>query len=314
MSLRIIFAGTPQFAAEHLKTLIHSDHDVIAVYSQPDRPSGRGRKLTASPVKALALENDIPVFQPKNFRAVEDVQQLKVLNADVMVVVAYGLLLPQSILDAPRLGCINVHASLLPRWRGAAPIHRSLLAGDLKTGVTIMQMDKGLDTGAMLVKVDCDIFKEDTSQILHDRLISMGSPALLKALAQLESGTAQPIPQDNEAATYAHKLEKSEGEINWQMSAHQIDRQIRGLSPWPGAYTYWQGQPVRVHQANPMSQPTEQPPGSIIAMGDSGFDVATGEGVLRLSLVQLPGKKAMAVKDVLNSRRQQFEAHSVFGR
>jgi len=185
MALNIIFAGTPDFAAEHLKTLLNSEHKVVAVYSQPDRPAGRGRKLMASPVKALAVAHEIPVFQPLNFKSSEAVDELKSLNADLMVVVAYGLILPQIVLDAPKLGCVNVHASLLPRWRGAAPIHRALLAGDTETGVTIMQMDAGLDTGDMLVTARCSILATDTSEVLHDRLITLGGPALLDALNQL---------------------------------------------------------------------------------------------------------------------------------
>lgn len=205
MALSIVFAGTPDFAAHHLQALLGSDHKVVAVYSQPDRPSGRGRKLTASPVKALALEHDIPVYQPLNFKSEDTVAELAALNADLMVVVAYGLILPQVVLDTPKLGCINVHASLLPRWRGAAPIHRALLAGDEQTGVTIMQMAAGLDTGDMLVKATCDILPSDTSQVLHDRLIDCGGPALLEALSQMEAGTATPQPQDDALANYADR-------------------------------------------------------------------------------------------------------------
>ena len=313
MSLNIIFAGTPEFAAEHLRSLISSEHNIVAVYSQPDRPAGRGRKLTASPVKALALEHDIPVFQPLNFKTDEAVDQLKSLNADLMVVVAYGLILPQIVLDAPRLGCVNVHASLLPRWRGAAPIHRSLLAGDEQTGVTIMQMDAGLDTGDMLVKATCDILPTDTSEVLHDRLIEIGGPALITALNQLESGSANPMQQDNDQANYAHKLEKSEGQIDWSEPALVIDRKIRGLTPWPGAFTQWQGDNVRVHKAQLSSTQSDAEPGSIVEMNKDGFHVATGDGVLLIETLQMPGKKAMAVKDILNARREQFETHPVFG-
>ena len=313
MALNIVFAGTPEFAAHHLQTLIDSEHNVIAVYSQPDRPAGRGRKLVASPVKALALEHDIPVYQPLNFKSDEAVQELASLNADLMVVVAYGLILPQVVLDTPRLGCINVHASLLPRWRGAAPIHRSLLAGDEITGVTIMQMDKGLDTGDMLVKAECDILPTDTSEILHDRLISIGSPALLEACAQLESGSAYPTKQDDSQATYAHKLEKSEGLIDWSETADAIDRKIRGLTPWPGAYTQWQGDNIRIHKAKAQLYSGALPPGSLASMSKQGIEVATGEGSLLVTTLQMPGKKAMSAADVLNARKAQFEAHPVFG-
>lgn len=313
MALNLIFAGTPEFAAEHLKTLIDSEHNVVAVYSQPDRPAGRGRKLTASPVKALAVEHDIPVYQPLNFKTEDAVNELNALNADLMVVVAYGLILPQVVLDAPRLGCVNVHASLLPRWRGAAPIHRALLAGDAKTGVTIMQMDAGLDTGDMLVKAECEILPTDTSEVLHDRLIDLGGPALLTALSQLEQGSAQPESQDSDLATYASKLEKSEGQIDWHETAEAIDRQIRGLTPWPGAYTLWNGNTVRVHKTSFETSPTSAQPGQIVAMDNRGFKVATGSGALIISTLQLPGKKAMPVSDILNSRRQQFEDTPLFG-
>jgi len=313
MSLNIVFAGTPDFAAEHLRALLGSEHKVIAVYSQPDRPAGRGRKLTASPVKALAQAHDIPVFQPLNFKSDEAVAELQALNADLMVVVAYGLILPQVVLDTPRLGCVNVHASLLPRWRGAAPIHRALLAGDTETGVTIMQMDAGLDTGDMLVTAACPIHQDDTSEKLHDRLIEVGGPALLQALDQLEQGTSRPIKQDDSLANYAHKLDKAEGLIDWQLTAQAIDRQIRGLTPWPGAYTQWQGENVRVHHAQVSAVTTTAAPGTIIGMSQQGFEVATADGVLLVTTLQLPGKKAMAVADILNARRDQFEAHPTFG-
>ncbi|WP_320821832.1 methionyl-tRNA formyltransferase [Reinekea sp.] len=312
MALKLIFAGTPEFAAEHLQTLIDSEHRVVAVYSQPDRPAGRGRKLTASAVKSLALTHQIPVFQPLNFKSTAAQAELAELQADLMVVVAYGLILPQVVLDTPRLGCVNVHASLLPRWRGAAPIHRALLAGDLKSGITIMQMDAGLDTGAALVTAECDILPTDTSEILHDRLIEIGAPALLQALDQLELGTAQPVKQDSLKATYAHKLLKAEGQIDWTDSAEQIDRQIRGLTPWPGAVTQWQAETVRLHQVVLLDQTSEAQPGTLIAMTKAGFDVATGAGVLRIEKLQLPGKKAMTASDLLNARREQFIAHPRF--
>jgi len=312
MALKLIFAGTPEFAAEHLQTLIDSEHRVVAVYSQPDRPAGRGRKLTASAVKSLALTHQIPVFQPLNFKSAAAQAELAELQADLMVVVAYGLILPQVVLDTPRLGCVNVHASLLPRWRGAAPIHRALLAGDLKSGITIMQMDAGLDTGAALVTAECDILPTDTSEILHDRLIEIGAPALLQALDQLELGTAQPVKQDSLKATYAHKLLKAEGQIDWTDSAEQIDRQIRGLTPWPGAVTQWQAETVRLHQVVLLDQTSEAQPGTLIAMTKAGFDVATGAGVLRIEKLQLPGKKAMTASDLLNARREQFIAHPRF--
>ena len=312
MSLKVIFAGTPEFAAEHLRAVLGSDHDVIAVYTRPDQPAGRGRKLTASPVKTVAEAAGIPVYQPATLRNSDAQAELAALNADLMIVVAYGLILPQAVLDAPRLGCINVHASLLPRWRGAAPIHRALLAGDAETGVTIMQMNAGLDTGDMLLKARCPITPDMTSERLHDALIECGKPALIDALASLEAGTAKAEPQNGADATYAEKLSKAEGEINWAESAAHIDRQIRGLTPWPGAYTYWQGQTLRIHQARPGDQAATHPPGNIQQLTPTDLVVACGTGTLVIERLQLPGKKAMATADVLNARRPAFEADPVF--
>ena len=312
MSLKVIFAGTPEFAAEHLRAVLGSDHDVIAVYTRPDQPAGRGRKLTASPVKAVAEAAGIPVYQPATLRTPEAQAELAALNADLMIVVAYGLILPQAVLDAPRLGCINVHASLLPRWRGAAPIHRALLAGDAETGVTIMQMNAGLDTGDMLLKARCPITPDMTSERLHDALIECGKPALIDALASLEAGTANAEPQNDADATYAEKLSKAEGEINWADSARDIDRQIRGLTPWPGAYTYWQGETLRIHQARPGDDAATQPPGTIQQLTPTDLVVACGTGTLAIERLQLPGKKAMATADVLNARRAAFEADPIF--
>ncbi|MEX2320383.1 MAG: methionyl-tRNA formyltransferase, partial [Saccharospirillum sp.] len=267
MALKVIFAGTPDFAAEHLQAMLGSDHDVIAVYTRPDQPAGRGRKVTASPVKTVAEAAGIPVYQPKSLRDADAQAELVALGADLMVVVAYGLILPQAVLDAPRLGCINVHASLLPRWRGAAPIHRALLAGDAETGVTIMQMNAGLDTGDMLLKAHCPITPDMTSERLHDTLIDCGKPALIDALARLEAGTAVAEPQNDAEATYAEKLNKAEGEINWANSAEYINRQIRGLTPWPGAYTQWQGQTLRIHRARIGDQAATASPGTIQQLG-----------------------------------------------
>lgn len=313
MSLNILFAGTPEFAAEHLQALLGSKHNVVAVYTQPDRPAGRGRKLTPSPVKKVAVDADLPVYQPTSLKSVEAQAELAAIGADILVVVAYGLLLPQAVLDTPRLGCINVHASLLPRWRGAAPIHRALLAGDARTGVTIMQMDIGLDTGGMLLKAGCDIEPTDTSAVLHDRLIELGRPALIDALDGLEAGTLTAEPQDDRLATYATKLNKAEGELDWRCSAADLDRQIRGLTPWPGSYTRWQGDTLKVQQARRVDDVAAAEPGRIISISDAGLDVACGEGVLRLERIQLPGKKAMTVAEVLNSRRADFIAEPQLG-
>ena len=313
MGLNVVFAGTPDFAAEHLKAVLESDHTVVAVYTQPDRPAGRGRKLMPSPVKAVAEAADISAYQPVSFKEPGAVDQLAALNADLMIVVAYGLLLPQSVLDTPRLGCINVHASLLPRWRGAAPIHRALLAGDERTGVTIMQMDKGLDTGDMLLKADCAIDRRETSASLHDKLIELGRPALIEALDGLAAGGLRPEPQDDAQATYAHKLSKAEGEIDWHQSAQAIDRQIRGLTPWPGAHTRWQGQTVRIHEAEAIDRKHPGEPGHLVVERDRLL-VVCGEQCLELRTLQLPGKKAMAIRDVLNARRDAFEQHPHFSK
>lgn len=307
MALRILFAGTPEFAAIHLQALINSEHEVIGVYTQPDRPAGRGKKLQPSPVKQVALDNGLPVYQPLNFKDPADVEQLKSLNADVMVVVAYGLILPQSVLDAPKYGCLNVHASLLPRWRGAAPIQRCIEAGDKLTGITIMQMDKGLDTGAMLSKVTTGILADDTGGTLHDRLAELGPPALLATLARVEAGTLQPEKQNDAQANYAHKLLKEEALIDWHQPADEIALRVRAFNPFPMAYTLLGDERIRVLMAEALEQTTALLPGTIIRAGAEGLDVACGDGVLRITQVQLPGKKAMRVADVINGQPQLFQ-------
>ncbi|MBW8192777.1 methionyl-tRNA formyltransferase [Neiella marina] len=312
MPLNIVFAGTPDFAARHLQALLDSDHNVIAVYSQPDRPAGRGKKLQASAVKQLALQADIPVFQPISLKDEAAQQELAALNADIMVVVAYGLLLPKAVLDTPALGCINVHGSLLPKWRGAAPIQRSLEAGDSETGVTIMQMDEGLDTGAMLLKAACAIEANDTSASLYEKLAVLGPTALLDALIPLAQGAAVAEPQDNELASYAAKLTKAESVIDWQLPTAVLDRKIRAFTPWPGSQSALNQQTIKVHQVEPLNQATQAAPGTIIATSKQGIDVATGDGALRLTMVQLPGKKAMPAADVLNARADWFSAGNQF--
>jgi methionyl-tRNA formyltransferase len=245
--LNIIFAGTPAFAAVTLDALIHSKHSIQAVYTQPDRRAGRGQKLLSSPVKERALRYDLPVYQPIHLRHPDDQQVMAAIKADVMIVVAYGLLLPKAVLQMPHFGCINVHASLLPRWRGAAPIQRAILAGDKKTGITIMQMDEGLDTGPMLYSTACPIEERDTSETLHTRLAQMGAEAVLKTLEQLE--TIKPVLQDNTMATYAHKISKEEAVLDWQLSADELDRTIRAFNPWPIAQTCLGEQTVRIWEA-----------------------------------------------------------------
>ncbi|WBV21913.1 methionyl-tRNA formyltransferase [Pantoea piersonii] len=303
--LKIIFAGTPDFAARHLDALLASEHQVVGVFTQPDRPAGRGNKLTPSPVKTLAQTHAIPVFQPKSLRPAENQQLVADLQADVMVVVAYGLILPQAVLAMPRLGCINVHGSLLPRWRGAAPIQRSLWAGDSETGVTIMQMDVGLDTGDMLYKLSCPITAQDTSATLYDKLAQLGPQGLLETLSQLADGRAQPEKQDDAQANYAEKLSKEEARLDWQLSAAQLERCIRAFNPWPVSYFLIEDQPVKVWQATVLPHVAKQP-GEIVAADKHGIQVATAEGVLNLQLLQPAGKKAMSAQDLLNSRREWF--------
>ena len=271
-SLRIIFAGTPDFAARHLDALLSSGHQIVGVFTQPDRPAGRGKKLQPGPVKVLAQAHNLPVFQPVSLRPQENQQLVASLNADVMVVVAYGLILPKAVLDMPRLGCINVHGSLLPRWRGAAPIQRSLWAGDAETGVTIMQMDVGLDTGDMLHKLSCPISAQDTSASLYD----------------------------------AEKLSKEEARIDWSLSAAQLERCIRAFNPWPMSWLEIDEQPVKVWQASVIAETSGAEPGTIVAAGKQGIQIATGNGILNLESLQPAGKKAMSAQDLLNSRREWF--------
>ncbi|CAH6812721.1 10-formyltetrahydrofolate:L-methionyl-tRNA(fMet) N-formyltransferase [Vibrio chagasii] len=306
-SLRIVFAGTPDFAARHLAALLSSEHEVIAVYTQPDRPAGRGKKLTASPVKNIALENNIPVYQPENFKSDEAKQELADLNADIMVVVAYGLLLPQVVLDTPRLGCINVHGSILPRWRGAAPIQRSIWAGDKETGVTIMQMDIGLDTGDMLSIATLPIEATDTSASMYEKLAGLGPDALVECLADIASGKAVVEKQDDELANYAKKLSKEEARINWSDDAAHIERCVRAFNPWPMSHFEAAENSIKVWQSRVAEQTSDKAAGTILQADKTGIYVATGQGVLVLEQLQVPGKKAMSVQDILNSRASWFE-------
>lgn len=305
-SLKIIFAGTPDFAAKHLQALLNSSHQVIGVFTQPDKPAGRGNKLTASPVKQLALQNNLPVYQPVSLKDSANQQIIADLNADIMIVVAYGLILPQTVLDMPKYGCLNVHGSLLPRWRGAAPIQRACWAGDTETGITIMQMDVGLDTGDMLYKEKCHIEDDDTSATLYNKLAQIGPDALLKALMLIIEGKAKPEKQNESQVTYATKLSKQEAKLDWNLTATQLERCIRAFNPWPVSYFEINGELIKVWQANVISETTDKTPGTILRADKSGIQIATQDGVINMTLLQPAGKKPMSAQDFLNSRKAWF--------
>ena len=304
-SLKIIFAGTPEFAVLALSALLGSPHRVVAVYTQPDRPAGRGRKLMPGPVKKLAQEKDLPVYQPARLKSEEDLARLESQGADLMVVAAYGLLLPARVLEAPRLGCVNIHASLLPRWRGAAPIQRAILAGDRQTGISIMQMDAGLDTGAVLHTLGCPIGPRETGGSLHDKLAALGARALMEALPGIAARSIVPREQEQAAASYARKLEKSEARLDWSRSAAELDRQVRAFNPWPVAQAELAGNVVRIWDALPLRGRPQGRAGAVIGDGPAGIDVATGDGVLRIMKLQMPGKRVLAAADFLNANDVQ---------
>jgi methionyl-tRNA formyltransferase len=311
--LRIIFAGTPDFAALHLKAINDSEHTLTAVYTQPDRPAGRGKKLQASPVKRVAEEAGLPVYQPDSLKTEDAQRQLAELQADIMVVVAYGLILPQAVLDAPALGCLNVHASLLPRWRGAAPIQRAIEAGDSDTGITIMQMDAGLDTGNMLATARCPIGPHSTAASLHDELATLGAPLLLQVLDNLPAHQHTASKQDDDLATYAKKILKSEAEINWQLNARLLDRQIRAFNPFPICFTTLDGERVKIWQARQASTvATPEAPGTILRADSQGILVNCGDGQLSIERLQLPGGKPLTAEQLLNARSELFASGNCF--
>jgi methionyl-tRNA formyltransferase len=317
MKLRVVFAGTPAFAVPPLMAL-HAAHTLVGVLTQPDRPAGRGRELAASPVKHKALEYGIPVLQPQRLRGDaaalgQMLAQLDALQPDVMVVVAYGLLLPREVLQLPRLGCLNIHASLLPRWRGAAPIQRAILAGDAATGVAIMQMDEGLDTGAVLASAQLPIGVETTSATLHDQLAELGAAQLLIALEGLAAGRLQAVPQPTEGVTYAQKLSRAESAIDWRRDAVEIDRQIRAFNPWPAAETRFEGDAVKLLRSRiSASDPGAAAPGTLLGIEGDALRVACGKGVLQVLELQRAGRKAVAARDFYNALRPQPDKPPVF--
>lgn len=316
MTLNIMFAGTPHFAKVSLSAILESSHKVVAVLTQPDRPKGRGQMLEPSPVKILALEHNIPVLQPTTLKTKENQDQIASFKPDLMIVVAYGMILPEAVLSIPRLGCINVHASLLPRWRGAAPIQHAIMSGDSTTGITLIQMDKGLDTGDILSLHPSPIRSKDTSQTLHDRLAQLGAKALGDMLDRLELGYHVSEKQDETKATYAPKIIKTQGKIDWTENAKQIERKIRAFNPWPVAFFEVQGTVVRVFEAEALKAgtvnlPPTAKPGSIINRSSLGIDVATGEGIVRLLELQLPGRKRVAAQELLNSDSDLFILDSI---
>jgi len=303
-SLRIAFAGTPQFALPALQALLKSRHQVVGVLTQPDRPAGRGQQMRASPVKLLALDAQLPLAQPSSLKTEESRAELTQWAADVLVVVAYGLILPPPVLALPRLGCVNIHGSLLPRWRGAAPIQRAILAGDAETGVTIMQLDAGLDTGPMLLERVRPIGSQDTAGDLHDALSELGAAALLEALDGLAAGTLKPRAQPADGVSYAPKIEKSEAPIDWSVSAIHLDRKIRAFNPWPVAETRFAGESLRVLQAR-IAEPigAHDAPGTLLGIADDGLRVACGEGVLAVRELQRAGKRPVSARDFANAVR-----------
>jgi methionyl-tRNA formyltransferase len=297
--MRIIFAGTPPFAAPALQSLLNAGHEAALVLTQPDRPAGRGMKTASSVIKLLAQEYKLALLQPHSLKQPELCGLLDAARADVMVVAAYGMILPSAVLSIPRLGCLNIHASLLPRWRGAAPIQRAILAGDRETGITVMQMDRGLDTGAMLLQKSIPINQDDTAQTLHDRLALLGAQCIVEALALLQQGKLCAIPQDETAATYASKPEKYEAEIDWRLHAKDINRTVRAFNPRPGAHSQIAGVPMKIWQASVRADSARKP-GEVVAVTRDGIVVACGEGSLVLEIVQKSGGKKLNAAEFLS--------------
>lgn len=306
--MRIVFCGTPEFSLEPLKQLIANNHQVVAVYTQPDRGVGRGRKIQSSPIKQYALEHSITVYQPQSLKNEAAIEEFKLLKPDLMVVVAYGLILPQEILDIPTIACWNIHASLLPRWRGAAPIHRALLAGDKTTGVGIMQMEAGLDTGPVYIQHECVIANDETAQQLHDKLTIMGASALIECIDLLQKKLLpQAMIQDKQKVTYAHKLEKSESLISWDQSAAEIDRKIRVLNPWPGTTAIIKGEQVKLWQAQVVTTTTDCLAGEIVQADKNSLVIQCNNSQLQINSIQRSGKKRMDIKQFMQSKSPWYK-------
>ena len=312
--MRVIFAGTPDFAATHLQAILEDDrYQLVAIYTQPDRPAGRGKKITQSPVKKLALANDIQLEQPASLTDIKTQETIARLEADVLIVVAYGLILPQAVLDIPRLGCINVHGSILPKWRGAAPIQRAIEAGDRETGVTVMQMDVGLDTGPMLTTSLCTIDDKETSASLYPKLAVLGAQALINTLEKMRSGTAVGIAQDSTQSSYADKIAKQESLIDWSASVTEIERRVRAFNPFPAAYSLVNGQRIKIWLASADSRDYHGVPGEILSADNDGLLVKCGNGALLISTIQLAGKSKMCVSEALKSRASIFSPGNRLG-
>lgn len=308
----IIFAGTPAFAAIALAALLHSSHQVVAVYTQPDRPAGRGLHLTPSPVKTLALQHHLPIYQPTSLISAHEQALLAGFNADAMVVAAYGMLIPTAVLAIPRYGCINIHPSLLPRWRGAAPIQRTLCAGDKITGVTIMQMDATLDTGPILLQRQCNIEPDETTQTLHNKLATIGAQALIETLDLLDQKKITPISQNHDLATYAKKISKSEALLDWSRPAIELEQTIRAFNPWPVAYTTWHGKNLRIWRAKALAEHCQKSPRTVLRASANGIDIATGVGTLRLLEIQLPGSKILPIANFYHANKTVLIAGHLF--
>ena len=312
--MRVIFAGTPDFAATHLQAILDDDrYQLVAIYTQPDRPAGRGKKITQSPVKKLALANDIQLEQPASLTDIKTQETIARLEADVLIVVAYGLILPRAVLDIPRLGCINVHGSILPKWRGAAPIQRAIEAGDRETGVTVMQMDVGLDTGPMLTTSQCTIDDKETSASLYSKLAVLGAQALINTLEKMRSGTAVGIAQDSTQSSYADKIAKQESLIDWSASVTEIERRVRAFNPFPAAYSLVNGQRIKIWLASADSRDYHGVPGEILSADNDGLLVKCGNGALLISTIQLAGKPKMCVSEALKSRASIFSPGNRLG-